>query len=69
MIFDGEEFSMGVRAWTSGYDLYAPSKSFTYHPYNRKKRPPLFWENQDGGRSLKSQNRIKMVLGQALSPG
>eukprot|EP01084_Bolivina_argentea_P056809 103905_1 len=69
MIFDGEEFSMGARVWTHGYDLYAPYKSFAYHPYNRKKRPPLFWENQDGGRSQKSRNRIKKVLGMSLSRG
>ena len=69
MIFDGEEFTMGVRAWTNGYDLYAPCKSFTYHPYNRKKRPPLFWENKDDGRAMKSQNRIKKILGMPLPPG
>lgn len=69
MIFDGEEFTMGVRAWTNGYDLYAPARSFTYHPYNRAKRPPLFWENQDGGRSKRSQNRIKKILGMPLDQG
>ena len=69
MIFDGEEFSMGARLWTHGYDLYAPCRSFTYHPFNRKKRPPLFWENQDGGRSAKSQNRIKKILGMPLDRG
>ena len=47
----------------SGYDLYAPCKSFAFHPYNRKKRPPLFWEKSDKGRSDKSHRRIKALLG------
>ena len=24
MLFQGEEISIGIRAWTFGYDLYAP---------------------------------------------
>merc|ERR1719461_2615625 len=33
MMFAGEEMSVGSRAWTSGYDLYAPVFSFVQHPY------------------------------------
>ncbi|ETO17657.1 hypothetical protein RFI_19662 [Reticulomyxa filosa] len=63
MVFDGEEFSMGVRAWTHGYDLYAPCKSFAFHPYQRAKKPPMFWEQPDEGRQSRSENRIKAILG------
>ena len=27
MLFQGEEISIGIRAWTFGYDLYAPHTS------------------------------------------
>jgi hypothetical protein len=33
MIFQGEEISMGVRAWTHGYDLYAPVRSVMFHEH------------------------------------
>lgn len=32
-VFMGEEISMGVRAWTHGYDLYAPQASVFFHEY------------------------------------
>jgi len=63
MVFDGEEFSMGIRSWTHGYDLYAPCTSFAFHPYQRQKKPPMFWEQPDNGRQTRSENRIKAILG------
>eukprot|EP00397_Hematodinium_sp_SG-2012_P034066 GEMP01036489.1.p1 GENE.GEMP01036489.1~~GEMP01036489.1.p1 ORF type:complete len:444 (+),score=86.01 GEMP01036489.1:186-1517(+) len=42
-LFDGEEFSLGARLWTHGYDLYAPMRSIAYHPYGRK-NIPLVWD-------------------------
>jgi len=69
-IFDGEEFSLAARAFTWGYDFYAPSTSFSFHPYSRKDKPPMFWENKGGpsrrekqNQETRSQNRIKHILG------
>jgi len=44
-IFQGEETSIGVRAFTYGYDFYTPERSVCFHYYKRKKSVNLFWEN------------------------
>ena len=45
-IFMGEEIALSLRAWTHGYDIYAPRRDYIAHQY----RPgsmglPKFWEN------------------------
>jgi hypothetical protein len=35
MYFDGEEDSLGLRSWTSGYDLYYPTTHLVFHRYER----------------------------------
>jgi hypothetical protein len=35
MYFDGEEDSLGLRSWTSGYDLYYPTTHIVFHRYHR----------------------------------
>lgn len=53
MIFQGEEMSIGIRAFTVGYDFYAPERSVCFHHYavgkNAKSRGKVkhFWENGD----------------------
>jgi hypothetical protein len=42
-IFMGEEISMSARAYTSGWDVYAPSVDVITHEYVRKESPK-FWE-------------------------
>lgn len=46
-IFDGEETSMGVRAWTWGYDLYQPDRDIISHFYivSKSKFRPVFWDS------------------------
>mmetsp|Transcript_10032 Transcript_10032/g.11557 ORF Transcript_10032/g.11557 Transcript_10032/m.11557 type:complete len:291 (+) Transcript_10032:916-1788(+) len=65
MLFDGEETSMAYRMWTNGYDFYAFHHSVVFHPYDRKKGPPLFWENsnQHPGAVTKAQNRLLKIYG------
>lgn len=43
-LFMGEEISMSIRFWTSGYDIYAPSVDVLKHEYVRKDGPK-FWES------------------------
>mmetsp|Transcript_10231 Transcript_10231/g.13313 ORF Transcript_10231/g.13313 Transcript_10231/m.13313 type:complete len:561 (-) Transcript_10231:1558-3240(-) len=68
MMFTGEEFSMLLRSWTHGYDVYAFNESliFHYYPPSRLKQVPLFWENTKrmGGHKvrLKSTNRMRILL-------
>jgi len=51
-IFDGEEISMGVRAWTWGYDLYQPDRNIIAHLYIPNGSPlrPVFWTTDWGAR-------------------
>eukprot|EP00633_Aureoumbra_lagunensis_P009035 CAMPEP_0197321814 /NCGR_PEP_ID=MMETSP0891-20130614/66478_1 /TAXON_ID=44058 ORGANISM="Aureoumbra lagunensis, Strain CCMP1510" /NCGR_SAMPLE_ID=MMETSP0891 /ASSEMBLY_ACC=CAM_ASM_000534 /LENGTH=505 /DNA_ID=CAMNT_0042813877 /DNA_START=184 /DNA_END=1701 /DNA_ORIENTATION=- len=44
-LFDGEEISLGVRAWSWGYDFYLPTKSIISHLYIPANSPlrPVFW--------------------------
>ncbi len=48
-LFDGEETSMGVRAWTWGYDLYHPDTDIISHLYipSKSKLRPVFWDAPD----------------------
>merc|ERR1719271_1827388 len=43
-IFMGEELSLTARAWTSGYDVYAPNATLISHWYERR-HLPKFWES------------------------
>lgn len=75
-LFLGEEISMAVRLYTSGYDLFAPACHLVYHLVSRHYRP-TFWEllyrkfglvspDVELKRKLQerdSQRRIKALLG------
>lgn len=52
--FHGEEISVGVRAWTHGYDLYHPHVVIAWHEYTRKGRVKQ-WDD-DGSWHLKNTN-------------
>jgi hypothetical protein len=39
LYFTGEEFSLAVRYFTSGYNLYHPNKLICYHYYTRENQP------------------------------
>jgi len=51
MVFQGEEISIGMRAFTHGYDFYAAERGVCFHMYaikenkERRKNIPKFWEN------------------------
>ena len=51
MIFQGEESSIGIRAFTYGYDQYAPQRSICFHTYAegvnamKRNKVPHFWQN------------------------
>ncbi len=70
MVFQGEEIAIGLRAFTHGYDFYAPRDSVVFHEYaersSRRKKIHMFWENTghkgEGQRSLK---RATSIIGMA----
>jgi len=58
-IFNGEEYNVATRSWTAGYDIYCPSMHIAFHPYDRKKRPPMFQENHIPAEDKsKARNRL-----------
>lgn len=64
MLFQGEEISIAVRAWTHGYDFYTPHNPVAFHPYHRKSRPPMFWENAAShkGEGARSSRRAADII-------
>jgi len=69
MVFMGEEISMGVRSWSHGYDVYAPTRSVLFHEYaafsHRRRAVTLFWENdgrQNKGRYEESIRRLTALV-------
>lgn len=47
--FHGEEIVTGVRAWTSGYDLFTPHETVLWHEYSRKGRICHWNDHADWG--------------------
>jgi len=77
-IFQGEESNIGVRAFTYGYDMYAPSGPVVYHyytakndverkQYHQKKRdkiPLRFWElpSYDPEVAFQAMQRLNTII-------
>jgi hypothetical protein len=43
LYFIGEEITLAVRAFTSGYDLFHPTETIVWHEYTRDYRPHKHW--------------------------
>ena len=66
LFFHGEEGSLAVRAWTSGYDLFIPNKFIAYHEYTREYRKGLkIWDSNQNWVDLNtaSHKRHKELFG------
>jgi len=70
MMFQGEEIDVAARAWTAGYDMYTPHNSVAFHPYNRKSKPHMFWENtaRHKGEGMRSAIRVQALIEMAPNP-
>jgi hypothetical protein len=44
-LFHGEEISIAARAYTWGYDMFAPHRPCVYHEYSRQHRPRKSWDD------------------------
>ena len=45
-VFMGEEIALSIRAWTAGYNIYAPRYNYIAHQYRPGRLGlPKFWEN------------------------
>lgn len=75
MVFQGEEISIGLRAFTYGYDFYTPERSVCFHMYavgknkEKRKRVKLFWENSNayGGAETTAMMRLNGIIGMSTS--
>lgn len=62
--FHGEEIVTGVRAWTSGYDLFTPHETVLWHEYSRKGRICHWNDHADWGtRNAKAIARYRRQFG------
>merc|ERR1719310_2311365 len=59
-VFDGEEFSRMVRAWTHGYDVYAPQRAVVFHDYGNPTFHTGDWSAH--GQGSYGNNRIKLLM-------
>lgn len=60
LFFHGEEGSLAVRAWTWGYDLFAPNKQICFHEYTRNNREGLkVWDKNKNWGDLNSASHLR----------
>jgi len=72
MIFQGEEISIGLRAFSYGYDFYTPQHSHCFHYYGtgeaavkaHRNTIPTFWENSQkySGVADKGMRRLNGII-------
>jgi len=72
MYFYGEEISISVRAYTHGYDLFAPNKPVVWHEYTRKGRSKHWddhkrWFERDNASKARARQLLG-VNGEVCSP-
>ena len=63
--FQGEEIALSMRAWTSGWNIYAPRQNLIAHQYRPGRLGlPKFWESvgRDSGRPGLNTKLQKHVL-------
>ena len=62
--FHGEEISVGVRAYTHGYDLYHPHKVVCWHEYTRKGRSKQWDDDKEWvARNNKAHKMNRQLFG------
>ena len=63
--FHGEEITIGVRAYTKGYDLFHPHKIIAYHEFTRDYRPDKHWDTYSdwGNHNENTYRLMKELLG------
>jgi hypothetical protein len=59
-LFQGEEFLYTVRLWTSGFNLYCPSKNVVLHHYLRSEKPK-YWTDMPKAYNKGKEESIRRV--------
>jgi hypothetical protein len=66
-LFVGEEILHSARIWTSGYDIYTPTKNVIYHLYTRANQPKV-WTDKNNFIDIDAFNKVKLLL-ELVDPG
>lgn len=63
--FEGEEITMAVRMWTSGWDIFVPNAVLAFHDYGQRPERPRHWKDQTDWDKLNqhARKRIRYLLG------
>lgn len=63
-LFMGEEVLMSARLWTSGYDLYSPTRNVVMHEYGRKDKAK-YWDDIKDYRTVQKDTlrKVRFMLG------
>jgi len=67
-VFFGEEASMAVRLWTSGWDFFCPSSPAIFHLWSRAHRPTFRELKQNPCVEQAAYARVDFVLGRRKAP-
>lgn len=68
LYFFGQEISVSVRLWTSGYNIYHPNKIVIFHDWDRSKRKTHFDDHRDWTvQNSKAYARVRHLLGTEIS--
>jgi glycosyltransferase involved in cell wall biosynthesis len=59
LYFHGEETTLGVRLWTSGWDLFGPSEAIVWHQYSKIIRS-LHWDDNRQWHDLEAVSLARM---------
>ncbi len=76
MVFQGQDISIVLRAFTYGYDYYTPERGVLFHMYSikaneaKRKQVPLFRGNQRiyAGVGMRAMHRLNTVIGMEHYP-
>lgn len=65
LYFTGEEITLAVRLWTSGWDIYSPNEVLAYHIYSTQTGRPRHWNDQTDWTALsrRAARRLQHLLG------
>jgi hypothetical protein len=64
LYFTGEEASLAIRLFTSGYNLYHPNINLIYHYYTRKDEKKHWSDHKDHYKyTSRSHDRVRCLLG------
>lgn len=69
LYFAGEEISLAVRLFTSGWDIFTPNDALAFHDYTAHPHRPRHWENQPDWYKLNdlSRRRLRHLFDVTLS--